>query len=208
MAHTDAEPPTETDPDATPDYVRVVPASGKYHAPDCWYGQQGANTRDVATADARANDTLAPAECCLDTPTDAWADDDTLGTLDTVVDLAAQREKLATIESNIPAPDPSYTPTPSERLLLAILADEGKATSRVIRMRGGFEATFASEMLGRLADHGWVWRLERPDENEYGNVKEVTGFYQYNAPAAYDPDAGLAAVASYAVSSTDTDTDN
>ena len=169
----------QSNPDATentpgPEEVRVVPASGLYHRVDCSYGKRGEGTRVEPFADVSS--ALSPAQCCFDSVPQS---------LETNVDFEAQRELVAELEADRPDPT-DYTPRPSERLVLAIFADEGTATTRVIRMRGGFDASFASEMCNRLARENWLWRVQRPDENEYGNVNTVAGLYKYNAPADYD----------------------
>jgi hypothetical protein len=103
------------------------------------------------------------------------------------IDIARQRDVINDLEADMPTPDPDYAPTETEKILLAIMADEGMATVKILRMRGGFDGQYVYEMCRRLAHVGWLWKLKRPDVGEYGNVKAVDGHYVYNAGELFDP---------------------
>lgn len=105
------------------------------------------------------------------------------------IDLDAQRERIAEAQASMTDPDPDYSPSPTEQVLLAIMADEGWTTTKVLQLRGGFDQQYVSEMCGRLADHGWLWKLRRPDVEDFGNLKPVDGHYAYNAEAVFDPES-------------------
>lgn len=96
-------------------------------------------------------------------------------------DFASQREQIESIEANRPDPDPDYDPTGKERVFLAILREEHRAPTGLVRKRGGFDMNYCSQMAKRLADHGYIWRVVRPNESNYGDPEEITGFYEYNA---------------------------
>lgn len=105
-------------------------------------------------------------------------------------DFERQQDTIRDLEDNRPEPNDDYEPKETERRLLRILKDEVRATSGLLKKRGGFDTNYTSEMLYRLADEGYVWRVVRPNENNYGQPEEITGFYAYNAQGT-DFDAEL-----------------
>lgn len=175
MAPDQTADPTPTDggADTDPAVEVLTPASSnKYHALSCGQIVNPDEADRLTLADAKEQG-LIGAACC------------TPGGIEWEQMLADQQQKIDALDT--PDPNPDYQPVGQERLVLAIMRDEGRAPSRLIRMRGGFDAQRVTEITGNLVDEKWLARVRRPDENEYGNITQVHAFYEYNAPEDYDP---------------------
>lgn len=170
-------PESTADPAAQSDEtveVLTPASSNKYHALSCGQIVDRDSAQRLTLADAKDRG-LIGAACCSPGGTE-WPEI-----------LARQRDTIAELEAAQPSPNPDYEPVGQERMVLAIMREEKRAPSRLIRMRGGFDAQRVTEITGSLVDEKWLVRVKRPDENEYGNIKQVSAFFEYNAPTDYEP---------------------